>query len=189
VIVALVEASGAKVTRSHQFPIFDDVQPYRATVGSPHALNKKGPLHGIQHGADLVERLQPYKREDDPHADPLWHIHRFSNADKHRQVAAALPLLGAGSIRIVHGSTIIGRWQPDELPLWAAEQEYEVGRLRFALPYPLASELGVDGKIAVEVAFGTAPIRSEKQGHAVKLPVLGDCCDHIATVLDRFGRL
>ena len=132
---------------------------YRAKVGSPHALNKNGPLRGIQHGADLIERLQPYKCEGDPHADPLWHIHRFSNADKHRQIAATLPLLGAGSIRIAHGSTIIGRWQPDELPLWTAEQEYEVGRLQFAPPYPLASQFGVEGKVAAEVAFGTAPIR------------------------------
>ncbi len=189
VVVALVESSAAQLTTKHQFPVFDNAQSYRATVGPPHALNKNGLLGGVQHGADLVERLQPYKREGDPDADPLWHIHRFSNADKHCQIAATLPLLGAGSIRIAHGSTIIGRWQPDTLPPWAAEQQYEVGRLQFASPYPLASELGVEDKIAVDVAFGTAPIGKEELGPAITLPVLGECCDHVATVLDRFGRL
>ena len=189
VVVALVEASGAKVTRSHQFPIYDNAKSYRASVGTPHALNKNGALCGIQHGADLVERLQPYKLEAEPHADPLWHVRRFSNADKHRQVAAVLTLLGPGSIRIVHASPIVGFWAPDELPLWTAEQEYEVGRRQFAPPYPLASELGVEGNIGVDVTFGTPPIGEEKLGHAIKLPALGECCDHVATVLDRFGLL
>ncbi len=87
VVTALVDASPTQLTTSHQFPIFTDAALYASKVGSKTEALSDGPLRGVTHGLAIVEGWQPYYTKPDPRTDPLWGIHRFSNADKHRQPA------------------------------------------------------------------------------------------------------
>lgn len=182
-VTALADASGVRVTTKHQFPIFDILCDYERVIGTAGALKERGPLAGIGFGVDLIEQLQPYHRQPDPHADPLWHVHRFSNADKHREISAYMPMLGAGQVRLLaHDGTVVEMWQPRTLPRWSPEQEYEVGRYRFQAPFP--SQVSAQTQMAVSVHFGTRAFGRDPEGHAIDVQILGECCDHVAMVID-----
>ncbi|MGK5114757.1 hypothetical protein [Geodermatophilus sp. CPCC 205506] len=84
---ALAELSGTAPTPSHQFPIETD----RKTLFSRHltpdgAARPKGWLQGLTHGLGVIESNQPFNlAPDDPRADPLALLQRFSNTAKHRE--------------------------------------------------------------------------------------------------------
>ena len=188
VVVALAQASGIAPARKHQFPIFDNAVTYQSRVGPPGAPKKNGPLGGIRHGTELVEQLQPYNRHPDPFASPLWDIRCFSNADKHRQISALASLMADSEIQISHGGKIIGRGHSLRLP-GVSEQEQEIFRVRFAPPYPSASQICAQGKTAFAILFTTPAFDKTKHSVGIDVYYLPVCCHYVAEIIERFEAL
>lgn len=184
----LAASAGGQPSTEHQFPIFEKRGDYVARVEKP-ALKGRGPIGGVRHGTDLVEQLQPYHRAD-PGEDALWIIKRFCNADKHREIAAFVPMLGAGSLTLTNCRVIDSR-PPSPLPLWRPGHEHCVAEVRLAPPYPsqVPAAGTYDVRYKATLLFGTSGIREEQRGQAITLTTLGHCCDHVARVLERFLQL
>jgi hypothetical protein len=183
VVTALADASQTKLSTNHQFPIYLDAGLYRKHVGT--ADRPKGPLSGIKHGLTLIEQWQPYRTQPDPRTAPLWGIHRFSNADKHREPATfgAIPV---GSFKMGYSGTIIERDMPEELPAWTPGQELKVGRIRF--DPPRAENLRAEGQVALDVRFVTPPFGKDAD-LTITLRSLPFLVRDIEILLDLFGQL
>ncbi len=181
IITALADASGTPLTTRHQFPIFNTEGGYSARV----TRKKDGPLQGIVHGNTLIDTLQPYKLKPNPRADPLWHIHRFSNADKHREPIAFLAI-PHGSFKIRFNGVRVETEEFTEITNWSPNEEYVISRMRF--DPPRARNLRVDGPMQLEVIF-TTPAFETEPAHSVGLTELRESCDHVAMVIDAFKLL
>jgi hypothetical protein len=183
VVTALADASEAKLSSKHQFPIFLDARDYRHNVGTSD--KPKGPLRNIKHGLTLIEQWQPYHSKPDPRTSPLWGIYRFSNADKHREPATfgAIPV---GAFTFDYSGTIVEKDIPEDLPDWAPDQEIEVGRIRF--DPPRAEDLRAQGKISLDVRFVT-PAFGDDADLTITLSSLPFLVSDIAVLLDLFGKL
>lgn len=73
-------AVAPKNERGVGYPVCDTAKGFRESVGRK--------LDGVAGAArDAIERLQPYHAPQ-PHAHPLWRIHKLSNTDKHRSIIA-----------------------------------------------------------------------------------------------------
>jgi hypothetical protein len=136
-VTVLVEASNTQLRRSHEFPIFTDAVRYAERVGTSTQAKSGGPLHGIVHGLRLIEQVQPYHREPDPEADPLAHIHRFSNTDKHRQTLVLSERMEKPQLtfEFVPDVDPVERWF---IPEWglAVDKDTKIAAFRFIKPYP-----------------------------------------------------
>jgi hypothetical protein len=76
-MVALVEFNGGTVTSATEFPIFENVQSYKA--------KKSGKVAGAsQKAIDLIDEAKPFKGGN----DGLWLIHKLDIIDKHRTLVA-----------------------------------------------------------------------------------------------------
>lgn len=181
IITALADASNAKLTTRHQFPIFATEAGYAARVRK----KKDGPLQGIRVGRHIIEQWQPYNVKPDPRRDPLWHVHRFNNADKHRHPAALLSI-PRGAIQIAFNGIPVENDPVDAISDWSPDKEYVIHRIRF--DPPRAYNLRANGPIQLEVVFSTPPFDNEP-AHAVSLPQLRKTCDHVANVLASFQLL
>jgi hypothetical protein len=84
---ALAELSGTAPTPSHQFPIEVDRKTLFTRDLTPEgAARPKGWLQGLTHGLKVIESNQPFNlTPDEPRADPLALLQRFSNTAKHRE--------------------------------------------------------------------------------------------------------
>lgn len=116
-VTALADRNGIPVTTRHEFPIFGDPNPYRKKVGTAAVAVSAGPLHGITDGLGLVEQCQPYHRQQDARLDPLWHIYRFNNADKHR-LPPFLLALPAGKIKYTFKGTLVEKEEVEQVVNW-----------------------------------------------------------------------
>jgi hypothetical protein len=186
VVAALIEASNAALTTQHQFPIFAREAEYLKKVGPPTATKPNGPLGGICYGAHLIESLQPYKRQPNPKADQLWAVHRFSNADKHRQLATRvdIPLTeGADPIEFMHDGTLVERVDFEEVSDWTPDGEHEIGRLRFD---PMPTYLKPNSNLPVGILFTTGPFGNEPDTPAIEVRSLRETCEYVGTVVDLF---
>lgn len=183
VITALADASQTKLSSKHQFPIFLDARDYRNQVGTRES--PKGPLRRIKYGLTLIEQCQPYHTKPDPRTAPLWGIHRFSNADKHREPAAfgAIPV---GSVTMLYSGTLVEKDMPEDLPRWTPGQELKMGRIRF--DPPRAENLRAEGKIAVDIRFVTPPFGGDAD-LSITLRSLPFLIRDIAILLDLFSKL
>lgn len=186
IVTALVEASNATVTTRHQFPIYQDAPRYLKKVGDPaNAPATKGPLCDVVHGAVLIRDWQPYRLKPDPRADPLWHIYRFSNADKHREPAAFLAL-PAGKIDIGWKGKMVESVPVLEIPNWSPDHEHVIHRFRF--DPPRAYNFHIKSPLSVSILFVT-PAFDREPSHSIGVSILRKCCDHVAMVLDAFELL
>lgn len=187
IVTALVDATdGVTLSRHHQFPIFSNPADYLAKVGDPAAAPAVfGPLRHLVLGTGLIEQLQPYKANPDPREDPMWHIHRFSNADKHRKITTllAIPL---GSFDIAFEGTVFERDHIVEITDWKPYEEAVIERLRF--DPPIARNLRVTGPMTVNYAFSTPAFGPEGE-HGIHGQLLRKCCDHVRMVVDMFKLL
>jgi hypothetical protein len=187
IVPELARASGTLPTEQHEFPIFISREKYLAAVGDP-AIGKKGrKLRGIVHGRDIIESLQPYHEQPDPKANLLWHVHSFSNADKHREITAFMPMPGAGTCSVEPWDKVIDCWSPPELPLWEPKQEFEVARFRFAVPVP--TDIEAKANFTTYIRFGTGPVGQEFEGAAIDLEILAACCKHVGDIVSTFENL
>jgi hypothetical protein len=185
VVTALVDASQTQLTTSHQFPIFKDPALYASRVGTKTDALPNGPLRGVTHGLVIVEGWQPYYTQPQPRTDPLWGIHRFSNADKHRQ-PAIFGLLPVGGIQLRYNGIKVEEDLVEEIPDWTPEQEIPLGRIRF--DPPRAYNLRAEGNISLDVQFVTPPWQGDPE-LALSLRTLPGIIDHVAKLLDTFRQL
>lgn len=144
------------------------------------------PLREVKHGTGLIESLQPYKLKPEPRLDPLWMVHRFSNADKHRQVAAAHIPPQPGQLQIKFNGRLVEKVDGTDNPNWKPNDKILMARLRF--DPPVATNLRTEGKISVRVVFYTEAFAADPD-QRVDLVVLGAACDHLAMVVEQFKSL
>ena len=182
IVTSLADASGAKLTTRHQFPISIDPNAYRATAGTLTEAVRNGPLSGITYGLGLVEQLQPYHIKPEPRADYLWQIHRFSNADKHRALSAFIPIPTGSELELSHDGDLIEEIEPDIQPPWNTDLEIELIKIRFARP---PSHVHATAKSSILVHFGTPGFGSE-EGQAMDLPMVEATCEHVRMVVALF---
>lgn len=186
VITGLVDKSNFKLNSKHMFPIFLNPGDYAKVVGDNLNARTKGPLGGARHGLGLVEQLQPYHWPS-PRESPPWIIHRFSNADKHREVAATIPVpLPGEGLNFVFTGTMVERAPVAEIPDWSPFNESLIHRMRF--DPPIATDLHVEGPLRLMVTFHTAEFGTEPPC-SVHGQVFEQLCDWVRTVLVQFGSL
>jgi hypothetical protein len=114
-------------------------------------------------------------------------LNRFSNADKHRLIMGYMPFPGRGSGQLSCDSTVLEQWSPSSMDHWEADKEFELGRYRFAKPYP--SKMSFNANVSVEVLFGTPAFGKHALGHALNIGALQEVCEHVAMVVDLFKKL
>jgi hypothetical protein len=182
IVTALVDANQATLTTRHQFPVYIDEAAYRAKVGTATTVVAKGNLGGIVDGLALIEQWQPYRLKPNPRADPLFVVQRFSNADKHREPVALLSI-PVGSIEFDYNGTIVEKDEFAELTNWRADQESEIGRIRF--DPPIAENLRVKGSLTVAVTFMTPEFMAEPE-FSIPFSALQGVCDHVTMVVNLF---
>jgi hypothetical protein len=144
-------------------------------------------LRGITVGLQDVWDVQPFHRKKDPRGDPLYVVHRFSNADKHRVVAEILPYLQQSALHIFPSEGVVEQIRNQSAPRWELEAEYEVGRIRYAEPFP--TNVHLQGNVTVEVFFGTRAFGQEPRGLVIPLGYINATCDYVAEVVERFKAL
>jgi hypothetical protein len=192
IVTALVGASNAALTNSHQFPVFSTKVGYENRVGNnlvaiPGIKGRQGPLHGVTIGLQDIWDVQPFHRKKDPRGDPLYVVHRFSNADKHRIIADNLPFLQESVLQISPSEGIVEEVRNQVAPRWEVQAEHEVGRIRYAAPFP--SNVYLQGHVTVEVYFGTPAFAQEPRGIVIPLGYVDATCDYVAKVVERFKAL
>lgn len=152
-----VEQHGGEIGRHHTFPIFDDAKRFRARV-QEHP--KGGPLACIPQASPqwtLIEKSQPYHREDAGREHPLAVLNEMVNIDKHRQLHAAMAYPEAS------GAMDLLQWQPEDavpiecISFWKPGQllrnDTRIATLRFGPDCP-APKIAVKNPISLTVAFG-----------------------------------
>jgi hypothetical protein len=185
-IPPLIAASNAKLSTTHEFPIKLGEGDYAAKVGSKIVAKGKGPLRHVVHGLSVVEAWQPYNAKGDPETDPLWGVHRFSNADKHRQLAT-FGLVPLGRFEIKWDSGIkVEDDIVEEINDWEVDHDIPVGRIRFDPPY--VTNLRAVGRVKLDIRFITPRFGKENK-LALKLASVDGVVDHVAKVVDSFRDL
>lgn len=184
-VTALADASSADPTKKRQFPIFLKETEYRGSVGTLANAKADGPLDGIRHGLGLIEQLQPYHTQPNPRSDALFLVHRFSNADKHREIAATVSIpVGAIDIRF-EGYKVEDEHVTDIFD-WTPDQEMVIHRMRF--DPPVAENMRVDGSLKVATGFSVPPFRSES-AYGARPSEIEAACNHLRTVVEAFKLL
>lgn len=186
IVTTLVDDSGATLRNKHQFPIYVDQTAYEKAVGNATSALKDGPLRDVTRGLREIWEVQPFNRKPQPEADPLFVVQRFSNADKHRVIAAFMPFLGGITGKFDIGEVVEQQQVPPPADL-ETNREYEVERFRFAAPYPPKVTFNAD--VSVRVHFGTPAFGQHLVGHAVSIEMLKATCDHVAMVTNLFKAL
>ncbi len=185
VATALVDASQAQLTTAHQFPIFKDAARYASKVGTKTKALPDGPLRGVTHGLSVVEGWQPYYTKPNSRTDPLWGIHRFSNADKHRE-PAIFGLVPVGGFKIAYNGIPVEEDMVEEVADWSPYMEIPVGRIRF--DPPRAYNLRAVGDISLDVQFITPPWLGDPD-LSIPLRAVPTIIERVAVILDTFDQL
>jgi hypothetical protein len=185
VTTVLVTASGATLTTAHQFPIYLDRARYLSKVATKTEARSDGPLRNIIHGLSVIEGWQPYYAKPDPRTDPLWAIHRFSNADKHRE-AAIFGMVPAGSFQIHFNGIKVEEDLVEEVEDWSPDKEIPIGRIRF--DPPRAENLRAEGNIGLNILFVTPPWLGDDK-LSFPLRAVPGVVEHVAKLLDSFRYL
>jgi hypothetical protein len=187
-VTALVCKSGAGLTTRHQFPIFDEKRDYERAVGNASSVKGNGMLGGVTHGLRVFWDLQPFNAKPGPEDDFLFHINRFSNADKHRVITALAPIPQHIHWDFAYSGILEETLTfPKQTGIWEPNVEYEFARLRFARPFPVKPD--AKAEITVAVLFSTPPFGKDKKGRRISAKVLGEMCDYVAVVVNRFKTL
>jgi len=179
IVTALCDRSGVPVTTRHEFPIFANANLYRKKVGTASAAAATGPLGGVTVGLGLVDQCQPYHRNNDARLDPLWHVYRFNNADKHR-LPPFLLAFPTGKINYRFNGTLVEKEEVEEVVSWTPEKEFDIARLRF--DPPVVRNFRVDGPMTLHAGFLTPPIKAEPE-HSISLSLLRKTCSHVSTLV------
>ncbi len=165
--VALVALHGGNIDRG-AFPIYLCEDHFIRDLRCRKKSRSPGPLDGIPITSNewaFIEGLQPYKRGDLKHTDPLYSLAFLSNRDKHRMLNPAYGgMIGEDALSIL-------RWNPDAIltegrSFWQSGMPLREGTklawLRFDLQgaYPT---MDVKSPLTIEIFFpsqhkeGTGP--------------------------------
>jgi hypothetical protein len=186
-IPPLVEASEVKLSTKHEFPVYLDRGDYEAKVGSKTKANVKGPLKHVTYGLAVIADWQPYNIKGNPETNPLWGIHRFSNADKHRQLTA-FGFVPSGDLTFQSstGARIVERDLVDEIDDWEPDAELPIGLVRYAPPDP--GEIRAVGPLGIDVQFFT-PRFGKEDKLSLKLGTVPGLVDDVSDIIDSFKLL
>jgi hypothetical protein len=146
-----------------------------------------GPCTALPLGSKTFGTCNRSTERRRPRSHPLYAVNRFSNADKHRIVAEDLPFLQETALHISPAEGIVEEIRSQVPPRWEVDAEYEVGRIRYAEPFPAAVYL--EGNVTVEVFFGTPAFAQETRGIVMPLSYVSAACDYVAKVVERFKAL
>jgi hypothetical protein len=183
----LVKRNGGNAGRQTKFPIYNSEANYLAWREPRGANDPRGrrddPFAGVDERViEIIERFQPYKREDEAEADPLAILNRISNRDKHR---LPVPLFGG----IERGSPM-STWassaclsEPELLNGWSAAGDWlndgePVARYRYTKMAPPNDKpvANVEEHLALDIVLpeaGGAVLDSlEDIAHVVRREVL-----------------
>lgn len=152
-VCQLVIENKKPVNRTHQFPICDTPEKFKAARDG-------GKIRGISASArSLIEARQPYNQTKDIKRNFLYILREMDDADKHRLltlvVARAVPrelAIGRETVAGKKGDpiTVVGI-SPPKGPQRPTEQGTEVLRFQFGEPEP---DVKVTGKPVIQIAFG-----------------------------------
>ena len=184
-VTVLADSSSADPTKKRQFPIFLKQTEYRGSVATLTKARPEGVLDGIKHGLGLIEQLQPYHTQPNPRSDPLFLVHRFSNADKHREIAATVSI-PVGEIDIRFNGYKVEDDHIAEIFNWTPDQEMVIHRMRFEPP--TAYNLRVVSPLKVATGFSVPPFRSEA-AYGARPSEIEAACEHLRMVVDAFKLL
>jgi hypothetical protein len=184
IITALVDkTAGLTLAKMHQFPIYDDQTTYGDAIWRPGEGVGRGSLKGIRHGLAIIEPLQPYHTQPDHDADPLAQLNRLSNADKHREILGFKPVLQPGEVDVIISEGTVLNTETPLKPNWV-NNEFEVGRVLFAQPFP--SQIRAKADLSVTPLFSIEPFGKDQKGIALDLPTLGEIRVHVRMITDLF---
>lgn len=187
IITALVATSGTELRNRHQFPIFLDEGHFRKKVLT-HDFEPvfNGSLHGIRHGLSMIDEMQPFHLHSSPAAHPLWQLNILSNADKHRQLSQFFAFPDSGSVSIRgNGGQVVEREVFSDFTL-RLNGESEMGRVRFARPFPTAVE--IKGEVSGRAIF-TAPPFGRYEGVGLSQRGVENVIEVVESVVTAFSRL
>ncbi len=185
VVASLVEASNSTLVARHKFPIYADKTRYLKEVGTPAAPRSTGPLGGVRFGGELIESVQPYKRQPEPRVVQLWAVHRLSNADKHRQLTTSVTIpMPSGPIEFDHNGRVLGIVEYEEISDWSPHEDHEIARLKFDRPLP--TYIRPKGTISMGVLFTTGPFGDDPDPLAIQVHTLRETCDYVRTIVNLF---
>ena len=187
IVTALVDATkGITLASCHQFPVFIDRGRFVEKVGDPgNASLGKGCIKGIGQGFGLIEQMQPYHRKSDPRLDPLWLVYRFSNADKHREIAELANVPG-GKIDIRFNGIAVEVKEVNEVRNWTPKTHLLIREIRF--DPPCAYNMRAVGPLNVGVSF-YVPKWGAEPYCSVNFLTLSEMCEHVRMVVDAFKLL
>jgi hypothetical protein len=176
IIVALIAKSGAPLTTQHEFPIFADQGDYIAKA--PRKLD------GITFGRDEIASVQPFNQET-PRHDPLFVVHHFSNADKHRVISEYVPIIySLDDARLRPAPSTVKRSKPPNY--LRPNEESEIAR--FTYDYrPVTIDL--QAKITVSVHFGTPAFGKLAKGLGASPGIFQRASVRIASIVEMFSAL
>lgn len=181
--VALVAANGGDISRA-AFPIYLSEEDFIRDIRCRGKRRSPGPLDGIpieSKEGTFIESLQPYKRGDAMHADPLYSLVVLSNRDKHRMLNPAYGgMIGEDGLSILQWNTdailIEGvAWWKSGMPL---REGAKIAWLRFDTrgAYPT---MGVKNPLAIEIFFA-----SESKNGIGPTAGLGSIRTHVAQIVN-----
>jgi hypothetical protein len=188
IVTALVDRSAATLMSKHEFPIFLDAKAYVKNVGDPMKALPGGKLGGIVYGLQEIWRLQPFNEKPDPADSALLRLQWLSNADKHRRVIESEPYISGDSVvSLVHTGTLL---EQIKIPIADSEyREYEVYRLKFALPAPTQVKIDNQENLRTRIRLVAKPFGRFMPRFPVTSGVMENLCDHVAMIVDLFKKL
>ena len=182
-VTAIVLASGAALTRQHQFPICSSPAGFRSMAGTKR--KPAGALAGITSGFAEIESFQPYHAAAGAIAAVAL-LQRLSNSDKHRRLVEYAPMPVRSVLRMETDGVVVENWQPPGGVRFDFRDEFVVERVRFAQPYPRTViphlELGV-GLTFLDAAF---PVEYPTDA-LFSLEQLGGVRDTVNVILDQLA--
>jgi hypothetical protein len=185
VVTALVAESGARLLKSHQFPIYSTAHKFASAVGNEQ--KPVGALAGITSGFALIESFQPY------HASPgaegaLGILQRLSNSDKHRAILAYSPFPLSSTLQIDHDGIVINSWQPPGGIQWDPTDEFVIERVQFAEPHP--TKMIPHAEMQLHLTFWDAAFPPDYPTAIIfSLEQLGGIRDTVNFILDKVEAL
>jgi len=98
--------------------------------------------------AATIQKLQPYRRGQDPKTHPLWVIHQLSNTDKHRRIPLLLSV-----VRSISFNEVYIEWaESAEIGIFSGPFEEKAVIARFR---PADAKVNMDvGAVRVGIALG-----------------------------------
>jgi len=197
IVTALVKASpSATIGNKHQFPIFESRTGYEDRVGDDTTVKPGKMLGGVTHGIREIWDLQPFHRDPKmatslpPGHDivagyPLAQIRRFSDADKHRLMAAIVPKIEEVDVIANRPDAIAEKRQLD-LSDWEPNVKRKVMKVLIRIGL---DKVQLQAKAPVVVHFGTSTFPKGGSGYAVNVLMVEEMCETVSGIIDLFKSL